>query len=95
MTYPKALPLALPKVHMFDADVFAETAEELRRTEKERERKVGDFPSKWQRQGQNRLPSKMARGEDVATEWEAAGNGKPLEWQGAGNRGSDGLAAAD
>ena len=30
-----ALPLALPEVHMFVADVFAETAEELWRIEKD------------------------------------------------------------
>ena len=62
MTYPKALPLALPEVHMFVADVFAETAEELRRIEKERGRKVADCHRQWQRRWQSRLRMAMAKG---------------------------------
>ena len=47
---------------MFVADVFAETAEELRRIEKERGRKVADCHRQWQRRWQSRLPSETAKG---------------------------------
>ena len=55
-----ALPLALPEVHMFVADVFAETAEELRRIEE-----VCGI-AECARKKSCRLPSAMANGNGKA-----------------------------